>query len=546
MCLQFYTALQAAAAIGEPGLNSARRMSLSLSESAQATATAAAAADTAAATAADAHKTLPLEAKECSLGQQAVAEAQMQSAPATARPVMAVIGAASQAGEQSSTARGPASGADRQNPASKDIAWEAAEAGTQAALAATAADMQSPAAGGTALEGDKHIPAANAAPGSHSPTVEATAPHPDRQNPAAGAAFHSEGQSPTAEGTAAGTAVSPAVEAAQAEQAGRADDRQRSVREGTATGGDRQGATDQAAAPSNSSEPKGLASEAGGRSASATKAVPSPERQSTAVIGTAATAVQEHPQAQVAAPVTERQSLPAAKAAPGAKGKSPPAEGTAPQAVGPAAAAAKGSLVGAAFRGKGQSLRVEGTACQAEWTCSEAKPTTHGKGTKAGVDVIAMTGTTASSRAAEPVPNQQPPAQVRSQKAQIRLADKAGASPKDAQQPPAVLGLTGSDSAAQSQQDAAAAADTADKQPEHHSAADSAQVGAPKRSQDSAAAAGDQPAHVVSEQPSRGPSGEDPWGQVPLVLARAGGKFDVALFPELTGRFLCKPLWSSH
>ena len=516
-------------------------MSLSLSESAQATATA----DTAAATAADADKTLPVDAKEGSLGQKTVAEAQMQSAPATARPDTAAKGAASQAGKHCSPAEGAASGADRQNPASKDIAWEAAEAGTQAALAAAAADRQSPAAGGTALEGDKHGPATKAAPGSHSPTVEGAASHTAGQIPAAGAASHSEEQSPAAKATAARIASSPAVEATQAEQPAQDVHRQSSGREGSATGADRQGATDQAAAPSNSSEPKGLALEADRRTAPATMAAPSPERQSAAGMGTAATAELGSTPAQVAAPGTERQSLPAAKAAPGAKGKSPPAEGTAPQAAGPAAAAAKGSLVGAAFRGKRQSLRAEGTACQAEWTGSEAKPTTDGKGTKAGAGLVALKGTTASSTATEPASKQRPQTQLKSQKAQIHLADKGGASPKDAQQHPAVLGLTGSDCTELSQQDAAAVADTAVKQPEHHPAADSAQTGALKGSQDSTAAAGDQPAHVVSAQPSRGASAADPWGHVPLVLARAGGKFDVALFSELTGQFFCKPLLSS-
>ena len=78
LCLQFYTALQAAAAVGESGLSSARRMSLSMSESAQ-VATIASAQAEARDTPDVAHKAAPVDATEVLQAQKAASVPDGQS-----------------------------------------------------------------------------------------------------------------------------------------------------------------------------------------------------------------------------------------------------------------------------------------------------------------------------------------------------------------------------------------------------------------------------------------------------------------------------------
>ncbi|KAL0041127.1 hypothetical protein WJX77_005756 [Trebouxia sp. C0004] len=134
---EFYTALQAAAAVGESGLSSARRMSLSVSESAQAAAIASAQAEAHATP--DVHKAAP-------------------GVSADANDSIHAQKAAFQAGGQGPAAKGALSAGRKQNLAAKDPSSEIAKAtqgSTQAQQSAPEAERQEPSAAGAASQADK-------------------------------------------------------------------------------------------------------------------------------------------------------------------------------------------------------------------------------------------------------------------------------------------------------------------------------------------------------------------------------------------------------
>ncbi len=152
LCLQFYTALQAAAAVGETGLSSARRMSLSMSDSAQAATIASAQAE--AHGTPDVHKAAPVGATEVLQAQKAASAPDRQSLQAV--PL---------AEGQSTTSKGTAPEGERQKPAGKgvtspdvmqNLATKAAvpadaNESVQAQKAASQAGGQGPAAKGALL-----------------------------------------------------------------------------------------------------------------------------------------------------------------------------------------------------------------------------------------------------------------------------------------------------------------------------------------------------------------------------------------------------------